>query len=189
MWCDELCWSADPWSNSMTDCLQVLNFGLIFCCSGIRTTWFSSGRPWYLADRKVPQWLVGWNNPVPRCVPSVHVRACYLTLSAFVRWVSVDRSSTWGYAPRAIGRESFEKHRDLFLLGISISIVKCFWQLLIFRGLLVDPAPARVLDMACLNDHSTKKLWLPRIFRRSIAELIVRVWYVKHAWSTCRLFL
>ena len=55
---------------------------------------------------------------------------------------------------KAIARKSFEKHCD-FLLGIEVFRSK--WLLgvaSVVAGLLVDPAPWRVFDIACLNEQS-----------------------------------
>ena len=54
---------------------------------------------------------------------------------------------------KAILRESFEKHRD-FLLGIlSFTSKNVSGSCKYVRGLLVDPAPGRVFDIACLNEQ------------------------------------
>ena len=57
----------------------------------------------------------------------------------------------------AIGKESFEKHRD-FILGIKSFVVR-HWCLC-SRGLIVDPAPGRVFDIACLTEQPSNELRL-----------------------------
>ena len=55
---------------------------------------------------------------------------------------------------KAIARESFEKHRG-FLLGIKVFRRKLLLGVAsVVAGLLVDPAPGRVFDIACLNEQS-----------------------------------
>ena len=59
-----------------------------------------------------------------------------------------------GILTKAIARERFEKHRDFLLEIYVFRRIMLLGVASVVAGLLVDPAPGRVFDTACLNEQS-----------------------------------